>query len=86
MTDTKKLAVFCRYEEKGASSRVRFFRYAPFFERAGIKAKFHSFFDDAYLEQLYAGKGRSVKALFKGFKRRFQALRQTPAGVPFLIE
>ena len=86
MTDTKKLAVFCRYEEKGASSRVRFFRYAPFFEKANIKAKFHSFFDDAYLEQLYAGKGRSVTALFKGFGRRFQALRQIPADVPFLIE
>lgn len=86
MNTPRQLAVFCRYEEKGASSRVRFFRYKPFFEKAEIEAHFHSFFDDAYLERLYAGKGRSVAALFTGFKRRWQALQKIPAGVPFLIE
>ena len=52
MSTEKRLAVFCRYGEKGASSRVRFFRYRPFFERAGITPLYHSFFDDTYLQQL----------------------------------
>ena len=86
MSTEKRLAVFCRYGEKGASSRVRFFRYRPFFERAGITPLYHSFFDDTYLQQLYSGRGRSVTALPRGFFRRMRELRQTPPDTPLLIE
>ncbi|MBE6386222.1 MAG: glycosyltransferase family 4 protein [Lentisphaerae bacterium] len=86
MSIEKQLAIFCRYGEKGASSRVRFFRYRPFFERAGITPLYHSFFDDAYLQQLYSGGGRSAAALPRGFFRRLRELRQTPPDTPLLIE
>lgn len=86
MSKEKKLAVFCRYGEKGASSRMRFFRYRPFFEKANIKTTFHSFFDDAYLTDLYAGKRRSVMPLCKGGIKRCSELLVLPPDVPLLIE
>ena len=86
MKEQKKVAVFCRYGEMGASSRVRFFRYRPFFEKAGVEVEFHSFFDDAYLTRLYAGHGRTPSAIPKGALRRIREIRQIPEDVPFFIE
>ena len=86
MKEHKRVAVFCRYGENGASSRVRFFRYRPFFEKAGVEVEFHSFFDNAYLERLYAGHGRTLSAIPKGVLRRINEIRNIPADVPFFIE
>ncbi len=86
MKEIKQLAFFCRYAENGASSRVRFYRYRPFFEKAGIRLSFDPFFDAAYLEQLYAGKGRSLMSLPKGYFRRIKALEALPCDVPLFIE
>ena len=86
MKEKKQLAVFCRYAENGASSRVRFFRYRPFFEKNGIEVVFNPFFDSAYLERLYAGKGRSLLSLPRGYCRRIGELKQIPCHVPLFIE
>lgn len=86
MIATEKLAMFCRYAENGASSRLRFFRYCPFFENAGIKVECYPFFDTAYLERFYAGKGRSFSAIPLGIRRRKKELAALPCDVPLLIE
>lgn len=86
MIKEKHLSVFCRYGEKGASSRMRFFRYEPHFAKAGIKTAFHSFFDDDYLTGLYAGKKRTAAPLVKGLFNHFKAICNTPCDVPLLIE
>ena len=63
MNGVQNLSIFCRYAENGASSRLRFFRYRPFFERAGINVEISSFFDEAYLKNLYADGKRSPLTL-----------------------
>ena len=42
-----RFGVCTRYGELGASSRLRFFRYADAWREAGLKPVFHAFFDDA---------------------------------------
>ncbi|MBR7138057.1 MAG: glycosyltransferase family 4 protein [Lentisphaeria bacterium] len=86
MSGSDSLALFCRYAENGASSRLRFFRYLPFFRAAGVGVEIHSFFDAPYLERLYAGKGRSLPALFRGIWRRKKELAHLPCHVPLFIE
>ena len=86
MSSEKRLEIFCRYAENGASSRLRFFKYKPFFEKAGIQIGIHSFFDTAYLERLYAGKGKSFSSLPRGIFRRVKELADTPRHIPLWIE
>ena len=86
MTRERDLCVFCRYAENGASSRLRFFRYRPFLEAAGIRTAYHSFFDAAYLEDLYAGKPRGAGGLWRGFRRRVRELSRCAPDAVFLVE
>lgn len=86
MSPLKKLAVFCRYAENGASSRLRYFHYRPFFENAGISVDYHSFFTVSYLEKLYSGGGRSLSAIPRGILRRRKELSAIPLDIPLLIE
>ena len=86
MNGEKSLEIFCRYAENGASSRLRFYKYLPFFEKNGIKTAIHPFFDAAYLERLYAGKGRTLSAIPKGIWRRRGELSRIPREVPLFIE
>ena len=86
MTSERHLEIFCRYAENGASSRLRFFKYKPFFEKAGIQVGIHSFFDSAYLERLYAGKGRPWSSIPRGILRTVKALKLVPHNVPLFIE
>ena len=65
-----RFGVCTRYGELGASSRLRFFRYADAWREAGLKPVFHAFFDDAYLRRLYAGKGKSHVAAARALARR----------------
>ena len=51
-----KLLVLSRYDRLGASSRLRMLQYLPALARAGIEADIVPFFDNAYLEALYAGR------------------------------
>ena len=86
MIPEKRLEIFCRYAENGASSRLRFFRYLPFFEKADINVNIRSFFDALYLERLYAGKGRSFSSIPRGILRTKKALKSIPPNVPLFIE
>ena len=86
MSREKHLCIFCRYAENGASSRLRFFRYRPFFEAAGIKVEYFSFFDAPYLERLYAGKSRQPGSFCRAVLRRMRDAARCAPDAVFFIE
>ena len=86
MSRAKHLCVFCRYAENGASSRLRFFRYRPFFEAAGIDVEYSSFFDAAYLDRLYAGRPRQPGSFCRAFFRRIRDVARCAPDAAFFIE
>lgn len=58
-----KLLILSRYGPMGASSRLRALQYRPSLEAAGIVVEVSSFFDDAYLQALYAGRREPIKTI-----------------------
>ena len=68
-----KVLYLTKYSRMAGSSRLRSFQYFPYLEKKGIKVKVHSFFDDEYLKDLYAGK-RNLMAVLKSYARRFFVL------------
>lgn len=69
-----KLLILSRYDRQGASSRLRMLQYIPYLEAAGFEVEVSSFFDQAYLRQLYAG-GRSATRTLDYFRVRVARLR-----------
>ncbi len=55
----RKLAICTRYSRQGASSRLRYYLYAPALKAAGFETEFHPFFGGRYLRNLYSGGGKS---------------------------
>lgn len=55
----RKLGICTRYTRQGASSRLRYYRYASALETAGFEPEFHPFFGERYLHHLYSGGGKS---------------------------
>lgn len=82
----KNISFWCRYASLGASSRLRFHQFIPTLEASGFKVGLHNFFDNAYLENLYSGKGKSKTAFFSALFRRWRELKQLPPAVPMVIE
>ena len=81
-----KLHFLTRYSSLGASSRLRFYQFIPFLKEAGIDVSCDSFFDDSYLQNLYAGKKRKIFSLFKYYHSRQKLLKSIPDGTPVVIE
>lgn len=78
-----KLLVLSRYGRLGASSRLRMMQYRPWLDGAGIEVRFAPFFDDAYIERLYAGKqGRAIAGYY--LKRIGQMCRASRPDVIWL--
>ncbi|MBS1369408.1 MAG: glycosyltransferase family 4 protein [Lentisphaeria bacterium] len=75
---TKELGVYTRYGRLGASSRLRYFSYCDAFESAGFAPRFNAFFSDAYLERLYAGRGKSRLLAAGALLRRLAAAARLP--------
>lgn len=69
----KNVYVFTKYQKKGASSRVRFYEYLPFFSDS-ICFEYSALFDDKYLDSLYSGKGISILRVFYLYLTRFVKL------------
>ncbi|MBB6254820.1 glycosyltransferase family 4 protein [Nitrospirillum iridis] len=63
-----------RYDRLGASSRLRFFDPLPHLTAAGLDVTAAPFFDDAYLQRLYAGQPVNGWALAGRYRRRLAAL------------
>ena len=66
-----RLLVLPKYARKGASSRLRTFQYLPFLEEGGWEFTVKPLFDEAYLDSLYSGQGRSRVAMVMAYLRRF---------------
>ncbi len=70
----KRVLLLSRYDRKGASSRLRFLDLLPDLERHGVRVTASPFFDDAYLERLYAGEKAGLGALARFYLRRARVL------------
>lgn len=68
-----KVLLLSRYGPLGASSRVRFLQYLPFFRSNGIEITVAPLLSDAYLRALYSG-GSRWREVLKGYVVRVLAL------------
>jgi glycosyltransferase involved in cell wall biosynthesis len=68
-----KILLLARYGARGASSRVRFYQYLPALRAAGHVVDVAPFFDDGYLDRLYAGRPRAWPNIAKSYWRRLGA-------------
>ena len=69
-----KVAVFPRYSSLGASSRVRFYQYAPKLEASNFEAVFSPFLPDKYLADLYRGSRQSSATISWAYLNRIAKL------------
>lgn len=70
-----KVLFLTKYTALGASSRLRTFQYLSFYEEGGIECTVKAFFDDRYLNNLYAGKGTGSQ-IFSFYLKRLVVLLQ----------
>lgn len=68
-----KLLMLTRYEQLGASSRMRFYQYLPWLREAGISVTIIPFFPDAYVRDLQRDT-RKFSEVFRAYLRRIWAL------------
>lgn len=61
-----------RYDEAGASSRVRMYQYLPALQGAGMDVEVSPLFDAQYVRSLYA-KQTAWSAIVRGYARRLRA-------------
>lgn len=66
-----------RYGRLGASSRIRSYQYLPHLESQGIHVTVAPFFEDKYIENLYAGRGRGLDLVLEAYLRRLRAVFQS---------
>jgi glycosyltransferase involved in cell wall biosynthesis len=67
-----KLLILPRYDEAGASSRVRMYQYLPALQDAGIEVAVSPLFGGNYVRALYSGRTEWV-AVARGYLRRISA-------------
>lgn len=70
-----KVLLLSRYGAMGASSRVRFLQYLPYFKAQGVNVSVVPLFSDAYVRSLYEG-GSRWREVVAGYMRRIWALLQ----------
>jgi glycosyltransferase involved in cell wall biosynthesis len=73
----KRILALPKYAENGASSRLRTLQYIPWLHAAGAQVSVDSFFDDAYVDRLYAGKKKGVGDAIGPYARRIAAVLQS---------
>lgn len=66
--------ILSKYSRLGASSRLRTLQYVPYLQKSKIDVQVFPLFDDVYLNDLYAGKNRSLRAIFKYYRKRARTL------------
>ncbi len=68
-----KVLLLSRYGPLGASSRLRFLQYLPYFRSQGLEVKVQPLLSDTYLQALYGG-GSRWREVLKGYIARVWAL------------
>ncbi|MDD2767549.1 MAG: glycosyltransferase family 4 protein [Methylococcus sp.] len=71
-----KILALGRYTPLGASSRVRLYQYIPYLAEQGIQVEISAFLSNAYLQALYAQRGRKPDQIVGAYLRRLAALFQ----------
>ncbi len=71
-----KILFLTRYDQQGASSRMRSFQYLPWIESAGIACVVSPLFDDAMLLRKYRNGGYRMQDLLSAYWRHIRALMQ----------
>lgn len=66
--------VLTKYGDLGASSRVRFFQYLPWFQQAGVKVKIHPLLSDALLQACYQRSGYGLWPILRAYALRMISL------------
>ena len=69
-----KLLLLTRYSQLGASSRMRFLQFLPWFEQAGFRCTVAPFIDDVQLQKYYQGGRYGFFILLHIYWRRLWAL------------
>ncbi|TAJ77008.1 MAG: glycosyltransferase [Gallionellaceae bacterium] len=69
-----KILLLTRYGQQGASSRMRFFQYLPWFESVGIECVVSPLFDNAMLLQKYQHGNYGFLALLSAYWYRIHVL------------
>jgi glycosyltransferase involved in cell wall biosynthesis len=69
-----KLLFFPKYPPMGASSRLRTYQFLPLWKQAGYEIRVSSFFNDAYLSQVYTHQRPEFWNVLKCYLRRFSSL------------
>lgn len=77
-----KIVALTRYDQTGASSRVRFYQFVRFLESRGLEVELFPLLDSEYVRRLLAGQGRSATNLLRRYTQRVRCLlRGTRADV-----
>jgi glycosyltransferase involved in cell wall biosynthesis len=74
MTGDPAILFLTKYGRRGPSSRYRVLQYVPSLEARGFRCDVRSLHDDAYLEALFAGTGRSILYHAYRFRERARAV------------
>lgn len=74
MKNSIKVIVFTKYDQKGASSRLRSLQYFEKMRESGIKIKHSPLFNDEYLERRYRTKSVSSLYILQRYFLRFLEL------------
>jgi len=69
-----KILALTRYEDMGASSRLRFYQFLPYLESQGISVHCYPLLANSYLQVLYATGRRSLSRVVRGYLKRVKAL------------
>lgn len=69
-----KVLFLGRYEDMGASTRLRSLQYLPYLEKNGIEVTVSPLLSNEYLRQLYTTQSRSLVPMIKAYFRRFRRL------------
>ncbi|MHB1056015.1 MAG: glycosyltransferase family 4 protein [Thermoleophilia bacterium] len=69
-----KVLLLSRYDQLGASSRVRSLQYLPLLESSGIEVTTSPLFDNKYISNLCAGNQISIKSLLYAIAGRLKSM------------
>jgi glycosyltransferase involved in cell wall biosynthesis len=65
-----RILTLTRYERLGSSSRVRFYQYFPYLRSHGVEITSAPFFNDDYVQSIYAGRAVSATSFLSAYGKR----------------
>jgi glycosyltransferase involved in cell wall biosynthesis len=69
-----RILTLTRYERLGSSSRVRFYQYFPYLRSHGVEITNAPFFNDDYVQSIYAGRAVSATSFLSAYGKRLLAV------------